>query len=341
VREKLRNVRNKSNKYLLEKLVTLFENATRTYYTIISRPKHSEKVVPSQQEVLHYPKTAILLQGPLMHEDDFTLETVKLYRKLHSSAYIIVSTWKNENEQVLEKLKSLGAYVVISKIPGNRGPRNINMQIVSTYAGIKEAERLGVPYILKSRTDQRFYATNIIPFLLALLKTFPFTEKNVKQKERIVVCSHETLKYRLYGATDQFQFGTLEDMLTYWGAPLDDREPGVGKNDITLRDFAKSRLTETYMESSFLERIGVELTWTLEDSWNMYRNYFIVVDKRTVDLYWPKYEHYKEERLDSYMAKTTDYMTFREWLLLYGNKDINAPESILDVPFRSAIPHGR
>ncbi|KKS84816.1 MAG: hypothetical protein UV60_C0014G0013 [Parcubacteria group bacterium GW2011_GWA2_43_11] len=334
----MEKLKNKCIRYISKKVFFLFEKVAKRYVTIILRPKYAVSVSPLLNFSNEENKTAILLQGPFFTVDNFTIETIKLYKKLFPTTQVIVSTWKEESPLLLQIAEKEGAIVVQSEKPKNRGPRNINMQIVSTYEGLKIAKKNDADYVIKSRTDQRFYSTEIFPFLSTLTKTFPYIGKFHKQKERIVLCSHETLKYRLYGATDQFQFGNIDDLLFYWGASLDERLPGVGNTDITVRDYAKSKLAETYLESNYLERIGRQLNWTIKDSWNAYAEHFIVVDKRTIDLYWPKYDHYREDRLTSYQASTTDYLTFKDWFLLYNNFPNSCPENILDLPFSSEIP---
>ncbi|KKS39423.1 MAG: hypothetical protein UU98_C0001G0028 [Parcubacteria group bacterium GW2011_GWD2_42_14] len=334
----MEKLKNKCIRYISKKGFFLFEKVAKRYVTIIIRPKYAVSVSP----LLHFSnegnKTAIILQGPFFTVDNFTIETIKLYKKLFPTTQVIVSTWKEESPLLLQIAEKEGAIVVQSEKPKNRGPRNINMQIVSTYEGLKIAKKYGAEYVIKSRTDQRFYSTELFPFLSTLTKTFSYTGKFTKQKERIVLCSHETLKYRPYGATDQFQFGTIDDLLFYWEVPLDERLPGVGNTDVTVRDYAKSKLAETYLESKYLERIGRHLSWTIKDSWDAYAEHFIVIDKRTIDLYWPKYDHYKEDRLTSYEANTTDYLTFKDWLLLYNKNPVVYPEHVLDINFRDSIP---
>ena len=88
-------------------------------------------------------KTAIIMQGPLVREDDFTLETVKIYEKLFPGTVIIVSTWEDSAEEYVKKLSELSnCIVLLNEPPKFSGILNLNMQVVSTLAGIKKAKEL-------------------------------------------------------------------------------------------------------------------------------------------------------------------------------------------------------
>lgn len=326
---------NKIRKILTLLAVGAFERTTQTFLTTIVRPSRARGVRRISYAGIQTPHTAIVIQGPILTEHDFTLETVRQYRTLFPDCTLIVSTWNNEADSVLSSIRDEGAEIVISSPPDNRGPRNSNMQIVSTRAGVARAKELGALFVLKTRTDQRLYAPDTIPFLITLLDTFPLAKKLGGQQKRIIGASHETLKYRLYGLTDQFQFGTTDDILSYWSAPLDTRLPGIGAHDTTLREAGHSRLTEVYLETEYLKKLGRPLAWTLRDSWQAFADHFIIVDKRAIDLYWFKYDRHKEERLASYVTKATEYLTFRDWVVLHTGVPESCPEYILDLPLNT------
>jgi WavE lipopolysaccharide synthesis len=327
----------KISKYLVRKGVGLYERLSGNFLTLTIRPKQASGVHLMVHRYPSLPRMAIVLQGPIEHKDNFTLETVKLYRSILPDTLIIVSTWSTEPAHLRTTLEEAGATVVCSTPPANRGPRNINYQIISTRAGIEHAQSMGAMYVCKSRTDQRLYAPQSLVFLYSLLQQFPYTAPYSEQKERIAICSHETLKYRLYGATDQLMFGTIADMSLYWNAPLDEREAGVGNGVQTLREFARSCICESYLEINFLKKIRRKIEWNLEDSWEIYADHFIIAEKRALDLYWPKHTPYLEERFALYSEQTTRYLTFRDWILLY-NKQVNEfPEKVLDIKINDII----
>ena len=320
-------------------MFSLLEKITNTYITIIERPRKSGEVtlLPGKFHI-YPPNTAIILQGPIVYENDFTLETIQLYKKTQPELLIIISTWSDEPQDKLEKIRNTGAEVVISNPPSNRGPRNINLQIISTKAGIDRAQKLGALYIAKSRTDQRLYAPQFSLMLHALLATFPYKTPFPKQKERIVICSHETLKYRLYAATDQFMFGTLHDLSNYWNAPLDSRIPGHESAAKTIREATLQKTCESYLEQHYFEYVGRKTPLSLRNSLEIFVDHFIIVDKNSLDLYWPKYGSHTEERFRTYMRQTTELISFKDWLTWYKYGIPIMDERIIDLPVRGNVP---
>ena len=75
--------------------------------------------------------TALVMQGPILLSNDFTFETLKLYRKIFPRTRLILSTWEDENAEELIKIRELGVEVILNNKPNYSGPANINFQIVS------------------------------------------------------------------------------------------------------------------------------------------------------------------------------------------------------------------
>lgn len=86
--------------------------------------------------------------------------------------------------------------------------------------GLEEGEKLGCEYAIKTRTDQRFYSTNLSRDLFNLLKIYP-PSPNYNMHSRLIALSFNSFKYRYYGISDMFLFGNTQDMLKYWNSPLD------------------------------------------------------------------------------------------------------------------------
>lgn len=274
-------------------------------------------------------KLAIVMQGPLKLEEHFTYESLKLYKKTFSKSLIILSTWKTENKEELEKIKALGVIVVLNDIPPIKGLWNINYQIVSTQNGLKTAKSKGAEYVIKTRTDQRMYETNISDFLFNILKIFPVFDKT-KQKSRLVSLSENTFKYRLYDVSDMFLFGHIDDVIKFWSCALETRTKlPAWKN---LLDFCKRRPSEIYFTSEYLTKIGHNCTYTLQDSWLCYSRYFCIIDHTSIGMFWPKYSNFTNRwRNFLGISPELESLTFKEWLNLYiGLKDkTNIPEHFL------------
>ena len=126
-----------------------------------------------------------------------------------------MTSWKGENEEVIEKIKVSGACVIQNDLPATGGPGNINYQLKSTLKGIELAQDLNYEYLLKTRTDQRLYRHDLFQYFISLINVFPL-KKNKIQKNRLIVSSLKTCKYRLYSISDMLMFGTTNDILLYW-----------------------------------------------------------------------------------------------------------------------------
>jgi hypothetical protein len=284
--------------------------------------------------------TAIVLQGSLGDFGDFTLNTIRLYQKHFPDVPVILSTWTDEKPSLIEVARREGATVILNDPPQIRGLSNINCQLVSSLNGIRQAQEIGAKYVLKTRTDQRIYAPNAIQFMESLLRLFPLRGERL-QKERLIGCSLNTYKYRLYGVSDMLLFGHIDDMLLFWSTQHDTRGPESWLNHETIRDFCYFRTCEVYLVTHFLERIGVPVKWTLADSFRAYAENFCIVDRESLDLFWPKYERaieFRGLRYDSVFANQP--LTFRDWLLIYSHTLLSTPrfETILDLPFQASVP---
>lgn len=289
-----------------------------------SWPKSAIAVKVFSNQSLTLPKLAIVMQGPLDERDDFTLETIRLYKNNFPRAVVILSVFTDSSDGYLDKIRSEGVEVVLNEKPTNLGPFNINMQISSAFAGVKKAREKGAEYVIKTRNDQRIYGPNTYQFLLNLLKIFP-VKKGFLQKDRIISTSVFSLKYYPYVISDMTVFGRTKDMMIYWGADLNNKPQGP---DIVFGDPHLGRETvklnpgggEVYLVTEFLKNIKRDFRWSLDDYWQVLADHFCVIDYQSLDIYWHKRErHYYEEnkfvRYDK--DKIRQSLSFREWLNIY------------------------
>lgn len=326
-----------------EKLfIDVIEENTNTFATYHLRPKMSESFGLWSDPIRDIPKVGIVLQGPIVKVGDFTLETLKIYKKTFRYSPIVLSTWEDEDDTYLQRIKELGVDILLNKKPSYPGVSNINFQIVSSLSGMKRLKELGVEYAIKSRTDQRMYAPNIADFLVKVLCMFP-PKKGFRQKKRILGVSLNTFKYRPYGISDMTIFGDIDDVLIYYSADLDMRKFTSEERAFftsSIRNFAKWNVCEIYLATEYLKKTGRQLLWTLEDSWSAFSEQFVIVDKESVDLFWFKYSREKEFRYLRYDGVRTDQeLTFMEWLNLYGGVTDRRtiPEYVLDAKFGESV----
>lgn len=280
---------------------------------------------------------AVIMQGALARANQFTLETVRLYKQNFPLASLIVSTWDTENEADLRALEDAGAIVVTSPPPTTPCFCFMNHQIRSTWAGIEKACQLGAKYALKTRTDQRYYETGISAFCFNLLSSFPLAPHVTGQKARLVSLGFNTFKYRLYDVSDMFLFGTIEDVKLFWDCPFEER--AEFPSFVTLREYCKLRPSEIFFVTHFLEKMGCEPKYTLADSWRVYAERFCIVDEHSLGFYWPKYSN-ATFRWRNFWGEYPELeeLTFKEWLaLLHGKQPEAWQEALLDAGRPSLI----
>lgn len=318
------------NKYIIQ-----FKNSFYKLVTYNIRPLYVKTIQSSL--TIATAKVAFVVQGPIVKSNSFTYETLKLYKFKYPNAIIILSTWEEYREEVNSWSRKLGIIILINSKPQISGFSNINLQIVSSRNGINKAKELGAEYVIKTRTDQRFYADSVDQYLINILNTFPINSNIPKQKNRILGLSLNTFKYRMYGLSDMFTFGHISDMLLYWDITLDERTfdtEDIKKFNQTLRTFANWRICEVYLMTEFLQKTNHKLLWTIEDSWKAFSNQFCIIDSKSIDLYWGKY-NLLEDRWLNYDDKINKYeeLSFKEWLNMYSNfSNIKFPEYFLDMP---------
>lgn len=281
---------------------------------------------------------AIVIQGQIICDDDFTIETIKLYRHNFPDAILILSTWSVPNNTI-ETLEEYDVHIIQNKPPVNPGISNINLQIVTSGSGVLAAQQLGAQFVLKTRSDQRIYHPSLETYLFNILKHYPLSSDFPGQMSRLVGVSLGTFKFRLYGVSDMFLYGHIDDMVKYWNAPLDLRTdaPDERKNtgDYTWRKTSQRRICEVYLCTEFLKSIGRTFTFTLTDSFHVFRDHFVVIDQAAIKLYWHKYTVNTDRYTD--LGLFDPELTFNDWLVLYDSFDnLNIDEAILDHPVANA-----
>lgn len=323
---------------------------SRHLATFHLRPKRTGLIGTHPEPGASGEACAIFLQGPVAQEDDFTLETFRLYRRHFPHCPLILSTWRDTPDSLLAPIRDLGVQVVLSDKPAQAGLFNVNMQLTSAAAGVRAAASTGAPWTLKSRTDQRLYHPDAIAYLVALAKSFP-PAAGFNQKCRIVGVGQGSLKFAPYHVTDQTVFGHTEDMLTYWTPPLREDPAPAGwpsrQQDIfvgtPIGELCRHAAAESYITSQFLERLGRPLDWTLQDTWAAYRDHFCFADFAATDFYWVKGQTYSLREFVTVYDMTTNRheFSFREWLLMQTGalraEDARRYEHVLTERFNQPV----
>jgi hypothetical protein len=205
----------------IEKLIEVFFRVISRYssklYTFHSRPRYA-RLFEKKSHAFNYAELCVIIQGDIKNIN-FLQETIQIYKNcVFPGSCILISTWYDENKKHLRSIEKLGVEVLVSEKPENRGASNINLQITSTRRAVECAALKNVRYLMKTRTDQRINAVNTYPYLLALTKQFP--PSSAENGGRLIGLSLNSFKYRLYGISDMFMFGSLNEMQKYWSPPL-------------------------------------------------------------------------------------------------------------------------
>ncbi len=305
----------------------LFDFTISNFVSFTIRPKKASDVIIEKESYLNN-DTAIIIQGNLDGLKNFVKETIEIYLKLFQSSTIILSTWDTDIDE-----NFLNDYKDKIKIIINKKPKNIfhstDLQTISTQAAVKLAKDLDLRFCLKSRTDCRIYKKNTVTYLKNLLNLFPINSKYENLKSRIISCSVDTRKYRIYGFSDIMLFGSTENIGKYFSN--ESFEEGIKKHNFgdypsTINETAV--VHEIFLCARFLKDSNITINWTLEDWWNKCRDIFCVVDPSTIDLFWFKFHWKYEQRfLTNYTSDFTQSLQFSDWLNLYSDKNYKFDEN--------------
>ena len=129
---------------------------------------------------------AIVIQGPIAYDNNYTVETFKLYRLIYPNAPIVVSTWKGEATDAFRReCKENSVVLLENEPPKERGTGNVNLQLKSSLQGVKFVQaHTSAKFVLKTRTDQRINRFEFLLYFKNLLRTFP--PKGTKLHQRIL-----------------------------------------------------------------------------------------------------------------------------------------------------------
>lgn len=300
---------------------------SKYYLSLRTREKYSAQMHSQPDISCFKEKIAIVMQGPIIEKNQFTLETLKIYRKRFPEVMLILSTWDHYSYEVFYEYNKIGVEVIKNKKPEYYGISNINLQIKSARQGVLRAKELGADYCLKTRTDQRIYQHDFLMFFLSLLKTFPIDQK-LKPNARIVSVSLNTYKYRLYGVTDMLNFGNVEDLVNFWDIDYDFRTLKDMNLGPTVLDWGKARLCEIYLATEYLKKMGHIPVYTIKDSWQCIADYFIIIDRESINLFWLKYNRWNENRRSTEIARSlAEEFRFADWINAYHNMSLYKMET--------------
>lgn len=310
-------------------------------------PKKAEKIKDEQFETGLFKDHAIILQGPIREEENFTLETVKLYIRCFPGVHVIISTWEGVNDEIKNDILNAGGILVESRKPNASGAGNINMQLTSSLAGVKKAEEIGCKYSVKTRTDQRIYSNDFLQYFSNLVKLFPSSNTDTVRERIVYISFGKSFRYLPFNLCDFISYGATSELLKLYGVRQDERKADFHKqfeddersfnrmlfdsfesrNEATpydIPDFEEKYYRYMYAEYYIVYCYFCENIYQLSrgddlmDAYYTYlQNYAIIADSEKILLYWPKYvtNIVKHETEIDFLAK----LDFKKWLDIYVN----------------------
>lgn len=242
---------------------------------------------------------AIVLQGIVATQDDCTLETVRLYKKIFPKAIIILSTWDFTPNELLQQFREEGCEIVLCQSFEPCGFGNVNYQIYTSLQGAKRGKELGAKYILKNRSDMRIYKEFSFEYLKSLLDAYPVLGTKIPLKGRIVTLKGATGQLFLpYWLQDFLYFGYTEDIINLFDIKLNERNvanaPAYFKREYKYcagEDMCREVVPEIYITKMFLSKY-IDIDDSVKGFWDCIRKYFITVDWDALSVVWFKYATY-------------------------------------------------
>lgn len=295
-------------------------------------PKYSEAFSKSEVRTNTDGKElAIVIQGPIDNEFDFTIETVKIYKKLFPNSYIIISSWKDMPSEKENELKSLGCYVLLSDYPKPMGYFHLNYQVLSTMVGLKKAKELGAKYCIKNRSDLRINKYQSFEYLKSLLEVFPLKGNEIPLKGRIISLSGwRGQMFYPFWIQDYMYFGYTDDLINLFEIPMDDRDiPNSscftnGENRIkTGKEFTQTLSPEMYITYHFTKKYIHIDDLSVRQSWDIVQKYFIIMNFEDLNIIWKKHGRFSLNEIlmesDGKTMYTDPYriFTFSDFVNLY------------------------
>lgn len=287
---------------LLQNVVcTYIRENTSNFCTYKMRPKYADCVeVSNIKSKTNYSQFAIVLQGLIETNYDFTYQSVLYYQKLYPGVHIIISTWEYIDKRVINRFKAVGCEIVLSKEIQVCGTGNVNYQICTSLAGIKRAKELGALYVLKNRSDLRLFRFGALNFMKSLISNYPIESNNkYGLRGRIVTQGGNPGQMFIpYWLQDFIYFGFTDDLLNLFDIKYSElmihSTPNYLRekyNVVTGDTLREEQTPEIYIVKTFLEKYE-KVPYSVSHFWQLVKDVFMFVDPDTIGSFWGKYDIY-------------------------------------------------
>lgn len=338
----------KAEKAVMRSIIKKISSKSYDYVRYSILPKNNSMESSEKSETKLYNKVGIVLQGPIRSENNFTLETVIMYRKMFPGVNIVVSTWDDISETDKSLFIQNNIHLVLNEKPQNHGAGNVNLQLKTSLEGLSFLKMEGCDYCFKTRTDQRVYANDIIKYTMSLDNVFPVREeyKKIMNKRLIFISYGKSYRYLPFALCDFFVCGHIDDMIKLYNIqynewpddyhilrqkdekefytkitselePYDNVTPYEIYNNFN-EIYYKYMCAESYIIHTYYDK---NIKKIKKDDNLMQHYYFflsqfaIVIDSRETEMLWPKYDIY-----NSQLESSLDYLSkldFKKWIQIY------------------------
>ena len=220
----------------------------------------------SQVGVIHADsQIGIVIQGPVIEGN--TLNFCKFIQVTYPEVHIVLSTWNDEDVSKFDVLKKPNFQIIQSQKPDFPGPSNINMQILTSRAGIELLEKIGCTQILKTRTD--IFLTN------AQFLNYLIWAQGKGKAHAIVFSSFNSFLFRLFSVSDQVMFGNTPDIAKYWKIDLVGEESSIS-------------IPEVFLFCKYINSLGFQPEENLDSYLAALAEYAVIADHEQLGQIWNK-----------------------------------------------------
>lgn len=190
-------------------------NFYKGIYTVKKIPMYYEDMKKYYDDI-SYPElknAGIVITGIPIKENEYTYNTLLLYRKLYPNVPICISVWDgylDTKEQ--RKIKALDIDIVSEKDTYSKLDKgHLANQIVSTRNGIKSIEGKDVEYIFKVRSDIRILKPDFLCYFMDILEEYESVDN--RQNKRLLTISFENNLINIpFHIEDLACFGSLGEI---------------------------------------------------------------------------------------------------------------------------------
>ena len=333
-----------------------------TFTNIDSYMKIMYTATPPQLLKFDIDDVGIVIQGPLMHENNYTITTAQMYRKFYPNIPVVISTWKNEADGDFRKACKANSIVLLENTPPqDRGYLNVNLQLESSFQGVNYIKNhTDAQFVLKTRSDQRIYRPDFLLYFKNLIKVFPVNGNKLVGRLLAFGIPHSIL-FIPFHLSDHLHFGFTSDMLKLYSIPQINSSASLkypmmncprAKHDYKwkkwrnyFRQFNLNSYSsleenrklynwnllinkfvnpEIYIFRTFYEKYiqKIDSAKLLETYWKFLHDYIVIADGSNILIDWSKYEKSELSYCIWHNMFLTD-LDYAAWLNLYNNFNID------------------